>query len=544
MSTRRRLPAKHLYQRGAIGLAGILILLTALLFTALVVDSGRLWMQQKKLQSIADMAAIHASRYLGCNANLQNVTQMAQLAAANNGFGGQLSANPNQVLLGRLDTVQGMRQFTADGSSEAVYVRATREVPSSLFAGGLIGSTLTLRAEAVSASDPAWAAFGIGSFTVTLNSEQSALLNGLLGGMLGSPLNLDVLTYRGIAGTKITLQDMLAVSGQVGTLQDLLDADMQVSELLTLFANAAGQDSAANVQAIAGMQTIADLAMNNAPVKLGEVLAVTTPDANAAATVGLNALSLITTATMIANGQNAVNLPLAISLPAIPTINAQVTIIEPPQLAIGPAAGSGNLCTEARTAQIRTRVGVLLNIPLLARIDLALNVEVAQGSAGLRSMQQNDGVSEVEIEASPGIAALTLTNNAGTGPARISTLLNIPIADIGLNLPVQPPSPQILEYSVAHPVEDHLPQTQSIASPVGSSLQNALGQPNAVNVTVLSVLNLGLVNNVVSTIVRPLLSEIGRVLLDPLLNLLGIRVGGMDVTLEDLQYRQAKPLVI
>ncbi len=61
---------------------------------------------------------------------------------------------------------------------------------------------------------------------------------------------------------------------------------------------------------------------------------------------------------------------------------------------------------------------------------------------------------------------------------------------------------------------------------------------------VLSILNLGLVNNVVSTIVRPLLSEIGRVLLDPLLNLLGIRVGGMDVTLDDLQYRQAKPLAI
>lgn len=541
---RCRLLAKYPYQRGVIGLAGILILLTALLFTALVVDSGRLWMQQKKLQSIADMAAIHASRHLGCNASLQSVSQMAQQAATNNGFGGQLSATPNQVLLGRLDTVQGVRQFTADGSSEAIYVRATREVPSSLFAGGLIGSTVILRAEAVSTSDPPWAAFGIGSFTATLSSEQSVLLNGLLGGLLGTPLNLDVLTYRGIAGTTITLQDMLAVSGQVGTLDDLLNSNMQVSDLLELFASAAGQDAAANVQAIAGMQTIADLAMSNAPVKLGDVLAVTTSDTNAAATVGLNALSLITTAAMIANGQNAVNLPLAISLPAIPTINAQVTIIEPPQLAIGPAAGSGNLCTEARTAQIRTRVGVLLSIPLLARIDLALNVEVAQGSAGLRSIQHGDGTTEVEIEASPGIAALTLTNNAGTGPARISTLLNLPIADIRLNLPVQPANSQMLEYSVAHPVEDHLPQTQSVASPIGSSLQNALGQPSALNVTVLSALNLGLVNNVVSTVVRPLLSEIGRVLLDPLLNLLGIRVGGMDVTLEDLQYHQAKPLVI
>jgi uncharacterized membrane protein len=63
-------------------------------------------------------------------------------------------------------------------------------------------------------------------------------------------------------------------------------------------------------------------------------------------------------------------------------------------------------------------------------------------------------------------------------------------------------------------------------------------------VTVLSVLNLGLLNNVLSSLVSPLLAEIGRVLLDPLLNLLGIRLGGMDITLDDVQYRQAKPLAI
>jgi uncharacterized membrane protein len=536
--------AKYHHQRGAIGLAGVLILLTAILFTALVVDSGRLWMQQKKLQSIADMAAIHAARHLGCNANLQNVIQMAQLAAVNNGFGGQLSANPNQVLLGSVNTVQGLRQFTANGSSEAVYVRATNEVPKSLIAGGMIGGTMTLRAEAVSVSDPPLAAFGAGSFTASLDSEQSVLLNRLLGGMLGGALNLDVLSYRGIAGTSITLQEMLAVSGQVGTLDELLDTNMQVADLLELFANAAGQNGAADVQAIAAMQTIANLAVNNASVRLGDVLAVTTPDTNAAATVGLNALSLITTAAMIANGTNAINFPLAVNVPSIANINAQVTVIEPPQLAVGPAAGDGEMCTEVRTAQIRARVGVLINIPLLARIDLALNTEVAQGSAGLRSIQQNNGETQVEIDATPGIAAITLTNNAGTGPARISTLLNIPIATMTLNLPVQPPAAQTLEYTVPHPIDDNLPQMQSIDSPLGSSLENALAQPNAINVTVLSILNLGLVNNVVSTIVRPLLSEIGRVLLDPLLDLLGIRIGGLDVTLDDVHYRQTKPLVI
>lgn len=532
------------HQRGAIGIAGILILLMAVLLTALVVDSGRLWMQQRQLQSIADMAAIHASRHLGCNATLQNVMQMAQQAAVNNGFGGQLSDNPNQVLLGRLDTVAGIRQFTADGSSEAVYVRSTREVPSSLIAGGLLGGTVTLRAEAVSMSNPSLAAFTAGSFTASLNTEQSELLNGLLTSMLGAPVNLDALSYRGIAETKITLQDMLTVSGQVSTLEELLNNNMQIADVMTLLTNAASQNSAADIQAITAMQTIANLVVNNATINLGDMLAVTTPDTNAAATVGLNALSLITTAAMIANGTNAIDLPLAVNVPSISSINAQLTIIEPPQIAVGPSAGNGDICTEVRTAQISARVGVLLNIPLLARIDLALNTEVAQGKAGLRSIQHSDSETLVEIEATPGIAALTLTNNAGTGPARVSTLLSLPIADIGLNLPVQPASSQTLEYPVAHPVDDHLPQMQSVASPLGASLENALAQSDALNVTVLSVLNLGLVNTVVSTIVSPLLAEIGRVFLDPLLDLLGMRVGGLDVTLDDVEYRQSKPLVI
>ncbi|HSI27689.1 MAG: TadG family pilus assembly protein [Methylophilus sp.] len=536
--------AKYPYQRGVIGIVGGLVLLLALLLTMLVVDSGRLWMQQKKLQSIADMAAIHTARHLGCNASQQGVAQIAQQAALNNGFDGQLSASPNQVLLGRLDTVQGIRQFTADGSAGAVYIRATKEVPSSMIAGGLVGGTVTLHAEAVSISDPTLATFSVGSFTTSLSSQQSVLLNGLLGGMLGGPLNLDALTYRGIAATTITLHDILAVSGQTGTVEQLLNTSMQVGELLDLVASAAAQNGVVDLQVLSGIQTIANMAVKNVPLKLGDVLALATPDTKAAASVALNVLSIITTTAMIANGANAITLPLGINIPSLSSINAQVTVTEPPQLAIGPACGGGALGAVARTAQIRARVAVLVNIPLLARIDLALGVEVAQGSASLRSIQTSDGETEVQIEASPGIAALTLTNIAGTQPARISTLLNIPLADIGLNLPLQPSSPQTIEFSVTHPVKDHLPLAQTLASPLGSSLENALGRPNTLTVTVLSILNLGLINNVLSSIVSPLLSEIGRVLLDPLLNLLGIRLGGMDITLDDVQYRQAKPLAI
>lgn len=536
--------ANYRYQRGAIGFTGILIMLTAVLLTAMLVDSGRLWVQQKKLQLIADMAAIHAARHIGCSADLQSVTQMAQLAAVRNGFTGQLSASPNQVLLGRLNTIQGVRQFTADGSNQAVFVRATEEVPSSLVAGGIFGGTVTLHAEAASISDPSLAILSVGSSTLTLNTQQSALLNGLLGGILGGPLTLDALTYRGIAATKLTLQDLLSVSEQIGTLDGLLNTEMLVGDALKLIANAVERTGTADIQVISGMQRIAAVTVKDATVKLGDVLALTSPSTEAAATLAINALSLITTTAMIANGVNAINLPLGINLPSLAQVNAQINIIEPPQLAIGPAAGNGTLCTVARSAQIRARVSVLVNIPLLARVDLALNAEVGRGSAGIRTIEHHADGSEVVVEASPGIAALSLTNNAGTGPARISALLGLPLADIGLNLPLQSSTPQMLEYSVPLPAHDHLPQTQSISSSVGSSLENALAQPDTLDITLLGILNLGIVNTVVATIVSPLLSMIGQTLLDPLLALLGITVGGLDVTLEDVEYRQAKPLML
>ncbi|MEY3748037.1 MAG: hypothetical protein RL194_1496, partial [Pseudomonadota bacterium] len=469
---------------------------------------------------------------------------------ARNGYAGNLSTSPNLVDIGSVATSAGLRQFSSGSGPEAVFVRATQQVPASLIAGGIFAGQVTLTAEAVALADPSLVSFGAGSFAVELNSEDSTLLNGLLGQMLGSSLNLGVLTYRNIAGTHVNLQDMLEVSQQAGTYRELLDSQILLGDLLQLYADAASQSGAADIQAVAAMEAIAGASIRNVSIRLRDVVAVTTPDENAAATTALNALGLITTSAMIAHGANAMTLPLGVNVSGITSINAIVIVEEPPQMVIGPASGEdGTVCTTMRTAQVRARVPVLVSIPLLARIDLSLNVEVAQGRADLRSINVGDDLTEVGIEAYPGLAAITLTRTGSTDPARISTLSlplvpSIPIADISMNLPLQPSGSQVLEFEVEHPVSTHLPQVMSVASPLGNSLQNTLSQPGAISVTVLSIVNLGLVNTVVSTVISPLLGEIGRVLLDPLFRLLGIRLGGMDVMLNGLHYRQARALVI
>ena len=172
---------------------------------------------------------------------------------------------------------------------------------------------------------------------------------------------------------------------------------------------------------------------------------------------------------------------------------------------------------------------------------------MAQGTAGLGSVVNSGGQTDVTINATPGIASLSLENTAGTGPAAITTLGGLHVADLTLDLPIQSAAAQALVFNVDHPIADNLPQTQTVSSPVGDSLANALGQSGVIEVDPLGlggVLNAVLINTVVSTVVAPLLVQIGEAFLDPLLEMLGIQVGGMDVTLEGVQIRQTEPLII
>ena len=545
-------------QRGAIGLLGVATLLLAVLFTALVVDSGRLWMQQRHLQTVADIASIQGARQLTCNVVVGDVLPQAQAAAAANGYTGNLASSPNVVELVNITTdANGVRQYTS-GGNQAVRVYATRTVPASLVVGGLfLGKTVTLHAQAVSRADPAIAAFSAGTFAARIDTENSVLLNALLGNILGSSLSLDVISYQGIANTHITLNELLTASGQVGGLESLLNTSMSVADLMELTASAVSQSGTASASAEAGMNQIASAAVSNANIRLGDILDVMTPDEEAAGKVGINALSLVTAAALIANGNSAISLPLAVNVPQIASITAQMDIIHPPKIAIGPIGDSdGNICTTLTTAQVEASVSVNTNlaVPGVAgvNLDLVLEASVAQGSAGLSNIETDSDSVEVTVDAHPGIASVNLTNSSGSGGARVRATLpllgNVQIATLALNLPVQPATAQALVFDVDYPVADNLPQTQTVASPLGDSLADALDSP----IQVTTLVNLPLVNSavnsvlstVVTPIVEPLIVAIGDAFLEPLFELLGLQLGGMDVTLQGIQMRQPEPLII
>lgn len=548
-ATRPSRPSSPGSQRGAIGLFGILTLLLALLFTALAVDAGRLWFERRELQAVADLAALEAARNLGCGGDAGNVIAAAQAAAARNGFPGDLTAAPNAVEVGGLGTAAGLRQFNAGAANDAVHVVATETVPASMVLGGFFGQNTVISAEATARAEPSHATFSAGSYLLRLSTtaEDANLLNLLLGGMLGSSLALDAVSYQGLASTEVNLAQLVRAQGSVGSVEELLAADLSVAEVIGLAANAVGQQGAVDAAVTAGMDSLLAAAVNQATVQLGDVLDVSVPASDAAGKVGINLLDLITTTLMVANKEHAVSVPLAINLGSLINVDAVVNVIQPPRIAVGPPGqdAAGNWCAQAATAQVEVNARVQADL-LVASLDLALGTTLAQGTAHLMTLDTVPGATRAVIDATPGIAALNLTNSAGTGPATL-TALGIPVA-IGLDLPIQTADGSELVYDVASPVADHLPMSQSIAAPLGNSLSAALANPSAIHLSLplglLSGLLDGILSPLLGTVVSPLLGFIGSALLDPLLKLLGLQLGGLDVTVTDIEYTGGAQLVI
>ncbi|HYD34188.1 MAG TPA: TadG family pilus assembly protein [Methylophilaceae bacterium] len=483
-------------QRGIIGLWGAMTLLLAVLFMALAVDTGRLWMQKRKLQSIADVASIEAASLISCEVNIDAVRDAAQNAAARNGYNGQLSQSPNLIQLGSITNSSGIRQFFDTSDDGAVRIYITQTVPASLVAGGLFGNQVLLHAEAVSAAHPPMISFTAGSFLLNINSSNEGLMDELLGGLLGTNINLSLLSYQGLATADVTLADMLRVQGS-SSVQDLLNAEMSLRDLINLIGDGVAEAGTANSPAATALQQLGAAVAKGATIRLSDILAVSAPNEEVTADFSLNALSLITAAALFVNEGASVSLGV---------LDATITVTQAPVLAIGPSDGTG--CTEAKTAQLRVNTSVSLGVA-----NVSLQLAVAQGSARFNELTTNGSQSRVKILATPGVASLDIA----------ATVLGLPVP---INLPSLASSPQELVFEVAHPVKANLPQTMTATTSAGDSLSNVLqgtGAPAAVS---------------------SLLEAIGNQLLDPLLELLGIRLGGIDVTLHDIQWRQPKPLII
>ncbi|NVZ71046.1 pilus assembly protein TadG-related protein [Pseudomonas costantinii] len=365
-------------QRGVIGLMGAGTLGLALLFLLLVVDSGRLYLEKRKLQRVVDTAALEAvSRGGKCAAPSINAAQFAVESATRNNF--TVDANRTlAVACGTLTTgADFMRTFSANpAKADAIQVIATHRVATSiahalltLFSAQPVSLTTLLSATAVAAAPaPPVASLTVRSTLLTVDSTKSAVLNGLIGGLLGGKLQLDAVGWNGLINTDISLLnylDALAIRLNVsaGNYDQLLKTDATVGQLIQAAIDVLKVGGDAVKVVINNLEAIKLIAPGTQILHLGDLVNIQNGTDKSALDVNLQLFNLIQGFVQLSNKANAVAVDLPVDVLGLLNITVMTRVIEPAQIS---AIGNPQLIATqpifVRTAQVRTLISVKLPI--------------------------------------------------------------------------------------------------------------------------------------------------------------------------------------
>ena len=370
-------------QRGAIGLMAAVTLGMVLLFMLLVVDSGRLYLEQRKLQRVADMAVLEAVSRGGNCTGASTAAGFANQSATRNSFTPG-SVQKVNTTCGTLSTNSSqLRVFTADATkSDAIRVIATTTVPTSvagglwsLFSKGGFNLNTNLTASAVGSNGGApLAALTIRSSLGTIDSSQSDLLNGLVGGLLGGKLNLSLVSWQGLATTDINLlsylnQLSIDLNLTAGDYNQLLNTSVTPTQLINAAANVLAKNGAGATVALQGLKVISLIASNTQLLKLGDLIKIQNGTSTAGLDTNLKVLDLLQGVVQLANGKSAAAANITTNIPLVGNVTVSLKVIEPPQMSvvgnpalavIDPLNGANRIYV--KTAQVQTHIHIDLAV--------------------------------------------------------------------------------------------------------------------------------------------------------------------------------------
>lgn len=431
-------------QRGAIGLMAALTMGLAVLCTLVVVDSGRLYMEKRTLQRVADMAALEAANRTGICAKTGSASAYALESATRNGFTATDSSRTLTTRCGTITTgADSRRSFAIDASkSDAIQVTVSHTVDRSIAAG--IGAMfdpkptptgIQLTAVAVATPPlPPLAQLTIRSTLVSIDSTQGALLNAILGGLLGGTLNVSAVGYQGLADAHINLLDYLNqlaldVGIKAGDYTSLLDTGVSISQLLNTSLKVLPQSSPAVQEAISSLLGVTAIAAGT-KIKLQDVFSVQTGLPQAALNTNLNLFQLVEAFVQVANSNSAAAASIPANLLGLAGATIQLKVIEPPRLSalgnpeLAKANPTGPNQIYVRTAQIRILISVDLAPGLNATLARVTNALSLLGLASLGADVQilpNGASVDVSLEAGSASSYVTDYNCASDASKTLTT---------------------------------------------------------------------------------------------------------------------------
>ncbi|MCL4527502.1 MAG: pilus assembly protein TadG-related protein [Gammaproteobacteria bacterium] len=561
---------------GDIAIIAAIVMPIMILALAFGIDIGHMAYVHRNLQKIADMAAIAGAE------DVSNAMPLATGNAVKNGL--QTSSTQITVTPGNWNpqVEAGPTYFSAavpyGHQANAVQVQLSESVPYFFF----FGPAKTVQAQAIAWVPNPAAGFSLSSTLLQVSEQQSALLNSLLGGLLGiHNLNLGVAAFNGLLNTSVSL-GQLAQSIGVGTVNNLLDANLTLPGLFTGALKAVGNQAAGggllNTQAATGaLQTLIGSTTAQSTIQLSNILKLGLADKNAAVNAQVNLLDLVTASAMLSNQKHFIQIPsLGVNVPGIANIGLGLNVISPPSIAYGEPGrdASGQWRTQAHTAQVALSLQIqLLSLLGGGVVNIPIYLEVAPAQAHLTSLTCGTPVSQSQVGIGANTGLLTavigtplpnalnnttqsinelaqnfqgvdLVNVLGLITVHLNHPLIVPLSAQGLN------GYQELNFT-GTPSQTQDVTTNALGSAVSQTLQaleTELQKPGALTVhAVLLNLPVGQIVGLLLGILNPVLQPLLQVLNDlvaPLLNLLGIQVGQAAVNYNALSCGTIPPVLV
>jgi uncharacterized membrane protein len=396
-------------QEGGVAIIAAAALTGGVGLAAMAVDLGSVYLQARRLQGVADLAALAAA------GDISRAQAAADATVEINPIGGAVTA---EVARGRYDASAAGgpdKRFTAS-ELEPDAARVVLKGEANLyFAQALLGKkSIPIRRQAT-ATRADLASFSIGT---RLASLDAGVANALLSGLTGSKVSLSVMDYDALAQADVDLFTYLdALDTKLGvnaaSYDDLLATDVKTGKALSVLAdvlNAAGESRAASAATVLASATASSESVKlSTLVDLGPYGRQDHVAGGPSAGIGTDAMQLANAMLMLSNGARQVQLDLGTAIPGLADVDAWLAIGEPmnnsPYMTV-----TQDKSVVIRTAQTRLYVEAkLLGSGILgglAQVKVPLLVELASGEAKLAALDCKARTTTLAVK--PSVGSLTI----------------------------------------------------------------------------------------------------------------------------------------
>lgn len=530
-------------RRGTVAVLTAVLITTILGIAALGVDVGSVYLDRRKAQSTADLAA------LASVSDIQNANTVASDTIKANG----LPADTTYALqLGTYTpdaSLSPAQRFNAAATANpnAARVLLTTSTPLH-FAKVITGKDKFTIRTAATAAITQFGAFAIGSRLASVNG---GLLNQVLGGLLGANLSLSVMDYNALIDAKLdmfkfmdALATRLSLTGV--TYDSILNTSVSVGKLtgamLDTEKTAYGLDSGV----VSALQQVANAAQGlSTKIKVGSVLDLgpyrgLTVGQSPKVGVSASAFDMASAIAEMANGEHQIQMALNLNVPGIAAATLQLAVGERPQGTSWFAIGSTG--ASVHTAQTRLLLTAKLGgSGVVPSVTVPIYIELASATAtldavqcGLRDSSTTSatlGVTPAVIDAWIGAVSNSEFKNFSRAPdPPAATLVKSPLLTVTgrSHVTVTNLDPTEVTFTGSE-IGDSTPKTVGTTDYTSSLLSKLFGDAQ-LNASV-SGLNVGLPQTVTATVGTVLATATSPIdqLLSTVLGTLGVGIGEADV---------------